>query len=50
MCTLLAAVLAVPSVPLLIPLALVLGGAMSLFDVAINTEGSVLEARAAAPS
>ncbi len=45
MCTLLAAVLAVPSVPLLIPLALVLGGAMSLFDVAINTEGSLLEAQ-----
>ena len=46
---LLAAVLALPSVPLLLPVALVLGGAMSLFDVAINTQGSALEALSGRP-
>jgi predicted MFS family arabinose efflux permease len=46
---LLAAVLVLPSVPVLVPAALLLGGAMSLFDVAINTQGSALEALAGRP-
>lgn len=49
MCALLGAVLVFPSVPLLLPAALVLGGAMSLFDVAINTEGSALETHGGRP-
>jgi predicted MFS family arabinose efflux permease len=49
MCTLLGAVLLFPGVPALLPAALVLGAAMSLFDVAINTEGSALESLGGRP-
>lgn len=49
MCLLLGAVLLFPSMVTLVPAALVLGGAMSLFDVAINTEGSLLEVQGGRP-
>lgn len=46
---LLALVLLLPGVPLLALAAWVLGGAMSLFDVSINTEGSALERQLGRP-
>jgi fucose permease len=43
MSLLLGVALEFPSVAILLPAVLILGASMSLFDVAINTEGSVLE-------
>lgn len=46
---LLGCLLELPGLALLLPVALVLGACMSLFDVAINTEGAGLERRGAKP-
>jgi len=49
LCVMLAAALEFPGVATLLPAMLVFGAAMSLFDVAINTEGSELESLAGRP-